>query len=222
MAESTPFSAEITEEYICPVCQEILQTPVRTQTCQHVFCRKCFLMAMKSGGANCPLCRGPVSKSERSAPARASDIDLEMRMLLGGCMYCGKQVKLHYMKLHYKSCRKYQEEYGLSPKDPTIQKDQKSTKCQDPKYKCPLCSEQNLSQRSLLEHCNNVHYYQEVEMVCPICATLPWGDPIQTTGNIIAHLNARHRFNYQEFMNIHLDEEAQFQKAIENSYKLSR
>ncbi|KAG8442097.1 hypothetical protein GDO86_011044 [Hymenochirus boettgeri] len=121
MAEAATSSPDQTENYLCPVCQEILQTPVRTQYCQHVFCRKCFLMAMKSGGAYCPLCRGPVCKRERSTPDRASDIDFEMRRLSGGCMYCRKQVKLYYMKLHYKSCRKYQEEYGISPKNQTIQ-----------------------------------------------------------------------------------------------------
>ncbi|XP_066434952.1 E3 ubiquitin-protein ligase RNF138 [Eleutherodactylus coqui] len=206
------------EDFTCPVCQEIFQTPVRTHNCQHVFCRKCLLLAIKASGAHCPLCRAALCRWERSAPTRAAGIEMKMRIVSQSCTYCGKGVKLSHMRLHYKSCRCYQEEFGIAPKDLKLQSDPHATKQFDAVYECPLCPQGSLNRKALLDHCNFTHHYEVAEAVCPICSTLPCGDTIHTTGNIVAHLNARHQFNYEEFMNVHLDEEAQFQAAIEKSY----
>ncbi|KAM4689456.1 E3 ubiquitin-protein ligase RNF138-like [Discoglossus pictus] len=206
-------------DFYCPICQEIFQSPVKTQSCDHIFCRKCFIMAMKSGGAHCPLCRGAVCKRERATPTRAYDIDIEMGTHSGPCRYCDKKVKYSYMRHHYKSCKKYQEEYGILPKMSVDQVSPHSMARVDPTYKCPLCPIQNLNRSGLLKHCNTQHYFEIVETVCPICATLPWGDPNQKTGNVVDHLNARHKFDYEDFVNVFLDEEAQYQAAIEKSYQ---
>ncbi|XP_072269408.1 E3 ubiquitin-protein ligase RNF138 [Pyxicephalus adspersus] len=216
MAEASASSSSDEGDFSCPVCQEIFQTPVRTQNCQHVFCRKCFLSAVKASGAYCPLCRGALCKGERSTPTRASDIELEMRTKSAGCMYCGKQVKLSYMRLHYKSCKSYQEEYGLIPKEPKVESTC-ATNLPDRTYTCPLCPQQDLNRQALLDHCIFMHYFEDGEAVCPICSSLPWGNSDQVTPNIVAHLNARHQFSYEDFMNVHLDEDAQYQAAIEKS-----
>ncbi|XP_053571850.1 E3 ubiquitin-protein ligase RNF138 [Bombina bombina] len=216
---STSLVSDQHEDFYCPVCQEIFQTPVRTQACEHVFCRKCFIMAMKSGGAHCPLCRGSVNKRERLTPTRAYDIETKMSNVSGSCSYCEKQLKLSYMRLHYKSCKKYQEEYGFLPKDPIVQTYPQITERHNTTYKCPLCPQQDMNRSTLLEHCNSLHYFQVVEMVCPICSTLPWGNPNETTANVVDHLNARHQFDYADFMNFVLDEDAQFQAAIVKSFQ---
>ncbi|XP_075067456.1 E3 ubiquitin-protein ligase RNF138-like isoform X1 [Mixophyes fleayi] len=219
MAEATASTSCEKEDFSCPVCQEIFQTPVRTQSCQHVFCRKCLLMAVKASGAHCPLCRGALCRWERSTPTRASDIEMKMRSCSVGCMYCEKQVKLSYMRLHYKSCRSYQEEFGTTSKEAKVQSNICATNPLESTYNCPLCPQQSLDRRALLDHCNFLHYFEVMEAVCPICSSLPWGDPNQRTGNIVGHLNVRHRFNYEEYMNIYLDEEAQFRAAVEKSYQ---
>ncbi|XP_077348742.1 E3 ubiquitin-protein ligase RNF138 isoform X1 [Lithobates pipiens] len=207
------------EDFCCPICQEIFQTPVRIESCQHVFCRKCFMSAVKASGARCPLCRGAICRRERSAPTRASDIEIEMRTHSAGCMYCGKQVKLSCMRLHYKSCKSYQEEYGIAPKEPRGENTDGAcaTKPMETTYTCPLCPQQDLNRQALLDHCIFMHYFEDGEAVCPICCTLPWGNPGQETANIVAHLNSRHRFSYEEFMNVYLDEDAQYQAAIDKS-----
>ncbi|KAM9307725.1 E3 ubiquitin-protein ligase RNF138 [Gastrophryne carolinensis] len=208
------------EDFCCPICQEIYQTPVRTQSCQHVFCRKCLLKAIKASGALCPLCRGTLSRWERSAPTRASDIETEMRTFSAACTYCGKLAKLSYMRLHYKSCRSYQEEYGLAPKITNVQHNAIVPKPPETTYKCPLCPQEKLTRQTLLDHCIFMHYFEDGEAVCPICSSLPWGNPTRVTGSIVAHLNARHQFSYEEYMNVYLDEEAQYQAAIEKSSSL--
>ncbi|XP_053323431.1 E3 ubiquitin-protein ligase RNF138 [Spea bombifrons] len=214
---STSSSGSSLKDFTCPVCKDVLQTPVRTQGCEHIFCRKCLVTATRTRGAICPLCRGAVSERDRFAPTRASDVEIEMKRLSEECMFCAKRVKLNYMRLHYKTCKKYQEEFGILPKDPVLQIKANPSKPMEPTYKCPMCENRNLSRRGLLDHCNNVHSHQIMEAVCPICVSLPLGDHYQRSGNIVGHLNARHRFNYEEYMNVHMDEEAQYQAAIEKS-----
>ncbi|XP_018410805.1 PREDICTED: E3 ubiquitin-protein ligase RNF138 [Nanorana parkeri] len=217
IASSSAASSHDKEDFCCPVCQEIFQTPVRTQSCHHVFCRKCLLSAVKACGAHCPLCRGALCRWERSAPTRASDIEIQMRTISAGCMYCGKQVKLSYMRLHYKSCKSYQEEYGFAPKVSKEENTTCVTKPLDKTYTCPLCLQQDLNRQALLDHCIFLHYFEDAQAVCPICCSVPWANSAPVTENIVAHLNARHRFSYEDFMNVYLDEDAQYQAAIEKS-----
>uniref|UniRef100_A0A452J6V9 E3 ubiquitin-protein ligase RNF138 n=1 Tax=Gopherus agassizii TaxID=38772 RepID=A0A452J6V9_9SAUR len=213
------------EDFYCPVCQEVFKTPVRTVTCQHVFCRKCFLTAIRESGTHCPLCRGTVTKKERSCPKRALDVENNMKKLSGCCRCCEKQVRFSRMRHHYKTCKKYQDEYGVPSIVPNFQISQDSTGNSNrsdtstfdngemanlqtlqgdasahPTFKCPLCQETNLTRQHLLDHCNNRHLYQIVPVICPICVSLPWADPSQVTRNLVSHLNLRHQFDYGEFV----------------------
>ncbi|XP_056679828.1 E3 ubiquitin-protein ligase RNF138 isoform X3 [Monodelphis domestica] len=127
MAETLSTATSYTEDdFYCPVCQEVFKTPVRTAACQHVFCRKCFLTAMRESGIHCPLCRGNVTRRERACPERALDIENVMRKFSGSCRCCAKQIKFYRMRHHYKSCKKYQDEYGVSSIIPNFQISQDS------------------------------------------------------------------------------------------------
>uniref|UniRef100_A0A9L0TAG1 E3 ubiquitin-protein ligase RNF138 n=1 Tax=Equus caballus TaxID=9796 RepID=A0A9L0TAG1_HORSE len=127
MAEELSAATSYTEDdFYCPVCQEVLKTPVRTAACQHVFCRKCFLTAMRESGIHCPLCRGNVTRRERACPERALDLENIMRKFSGSCRCCAKQIKFYRMRHHYKSCKKYQDEYGVSSIIPNFQISQDS------------------------------------------------------------------------------------------------
>ncbi|XP_066213959.1 E3 ubiquitin-protein ligase RNF138-like [Saccopteryx leptura] len=87
-----------------------------------------------------------------------------------------------------------------------------------PTFKCPLCKESNFTRQHLLDHCNSNHLLEIVPVTCPICMSLPWGDPNQITINFVNHLNQRHQFDYRKFVNLQLDEETQYQIAIEESF----
>ncbi|ETE73995.1 E3 ubiquitin-protein ligase, partial [Ophiophagus hannah] len=138
------------DDYYCPVCQDVFKTPVRISICQHV---KCFLMAMKEGGPHCPLCRGIVTRKEKARPNRALDVENNMKKLVGSCRCCEKQ--------HYKSCKRYQDEYGVPSIIPNLDISQDSTgNSEQPTFKCPLCQESNFTRQTLLDHCNDKHLYQ--------------------------------------------------------------
>ncbi|XP_043753877.1 E3 ubiquitin-protein ligase RNF138-like [Cervus elaphus] len=90
-----------------------------------------------------------------------------------------------------------------------------------PTFKCPLCQESNFTGQSLRDHCNSNHLFQIVPVTCPICVSLPWGDPSQVTRNFVSHLNQRHQFDYGEFVNLQLDEETPYQTAVEESFQVN-
>ena len=50
-------------------------------------------------------------------------------------------------------------------------------------YSCPYCFESDLDYVALRTHCNEAHKNDEKQMVCPICAGMPWG----ITFKIIQH-----------------------------------
>ncbi|KAK1797312.1 hypothetical protein P4O66_008689, partial [Electrophorus voltai] len=106
---------EVEEDFDCPVCQDVLRMPVRTKNCQHVFCRSCLETAVRTRGPRCPLCRGPVEETWR----RAADVQQRMRTRKGTCRACGAEKFFSKMQLHYKTCRKYIEEYGANATPPT-------------------------------------------------------------------------------------------------------
>uniref|UniRef100_A0A2K5CSJ1 E3 ubiquitin-protein ligase RNF138 n=1 Tax=Aotus nancymaae TaxID=37293 RepID=A0A2K5CSJ1_AOTNA len=197
MAEELSAATSYTEDdFYCPVCQEVLKTPVRTAACQHVFCRKCFLTAMRESGAHCPLCRGNVTRERE-----------HVRTFSGSCRCSAKQIKFYRMRHHYKSCKKYQDEYGVSSIIPNFQISQDSV---------------GNSNRSETSTSDNTETYQEntsssghPTFKCPLCQESNF------TRQRLLHLNQRHQFDYGEFVNLQLDEETQYQTAVEESFHLN-
>ncbi|CAO2639732.1 E3 ubiquitin-protein ligase RNF138 [Lemmus lemmus] len=222
MAEDESASTPYTEDdFYCTICQEVFKTPVRVAACQHVFCRKCFLTAMKESRIHCPLCRGNVARRERSRPERALDLETIMRSFPGSCRYCSQRIELCRMRQHYKTCKKYQDEFGVSSSPSSFQLSPDSVGNNQPSFDCPLCEEANMTRQRLLDHCNSNHRAHIVPSICPICLSLPWGNPTQLIRNFVSHLNERHQFDYGDFMNLQLDEETQYQIAVEESLNVN-
>ncbi|XP_067109882.1 E3 ubiquitin-protein ligase RNF138-like [Osmerus mordax] len=228
------------EDFDCPICQEVLKTPIRTKCCKHVFCRECFRSAVRARGPHCPMCRGPVSETEK----RAGDIMQKMRERQGRCRSCGAQKFLSKMRNHYKKCKKYQEEYGISdstprpatlpppaPLPPTTPQETGAGTIdpmhrtwpeviplgQGGAYTCPYCPLQTLTDMALVQHCLSCHRGESSPRVCPICVRTAWGDTRYHSHNLIGHLALRHRFSYDNYVNVSEDEESHLYRAIQQS-----
>jgi hypothetical protein len=60
-------------------------------------------------------------------------------------------------------------------------------------FTCPYCGRMGYTETSLQEHVTAEHPEASTEVVCPICAALPGGDPNHVTDDFAAHLTLEHR-----------------------------
>lgn len=54
------FIDEVPDDCICCICQEVLEDPRETLTCQHAFCQTCISLWLEEH-TSCPSCRCPLS-----------------------------------------------------------------------------------------------------------------------------------------------------------------
>ena len=60
-------------------------------------------------------------------------------------------------------------------------------------FTCPYCKRMGLSDSALLEHVSSDHTDTGLEVVCPVCAAIPGGDPNLVTDDFAGHLSLEHR-----------------------------
>ncbi|XP_067887240.1 E3 ubiquitin-protein ligase RNF166 [Heterodontus francisci] len=205
-------------DFECPVCLQTLERPIKTQ-CGHVFCQDCHITNFNVNDGKCSLCRAPTSKMEQ----RATDIEKRMMTKKANCRSCDIEVLLINMRAHTETCSKYLEEYGgpseastppqPTPASHTYMESNRST------YTCPYCQDRNYNEDGLIIHCTTSHFYDPQRVVCPICASMPWGDPNYRSRNFIGHLTLRHQFSYNYFVDDSQDEQTMLQAAILVSYQ---
>uniref|UniRef100_A0A8C5G8H8 E3 ubiquitin-protein ligase KCMF1 n=1 Tax=Gouania willdenowi TaxID=441366 RepID=A0A8C5G8H8_GOUWI len=65
-------------------------------------------------------------------------------------------------------------------------------------FTCPYCGKMGFTETLLQEHVTSEHSETSTEVICPICAALPGGDPNHVTDDFTAHLTLEHRCVYDE------------------------
>lgn len=60
-------------------------------------------------------------------------------------------------------------------------------------FTCPYCGKLGFTESALQEHVASEHSDASIEVVCPVCAALPGGDPNHVTDDFAAHLTLEHR-----------------------------
>lgn len=60
-------------------------------------------------------------------------------------------------------------------------------------FTCPFCGKMGYTEATLQEHVTSEHSDTSFEVVCPVCAALPGGDPNLVTDDFTAHLTLEHR-----------------------------
>ncbi len=81
-------------------------------------------------------------------------------------------------------------------------------------FKCPYCDEQHLTSNDLILHTNKHHLTANQCVVCPICVAMPWGDPNYVSENFQVHLNFRHRFDYDYFVDFEKNDDEMLEAAL--------
>ncbi|XP_023291300.2 E3 ubiquitin-protein ligase Kcmf1 isoform X2 [Lucilia cuprina] len=72
-------------------------------------------------------------------------------------------------------------------------------------FTCPYCKKMGFSDATLLEHVTSEHTETSLEVVCPVCAGLPGGEPNLVTDDFAGHLSLEHRTGPRELISF-LDE----------------
>lgn len=60
-------------------------------------------------------------------------------------------------------------------------------------FTCPYCKKMGFSDTGLFDHVSGEHTDTGLEVVCPVCAALPGGDPNLVTDDFAGHLTLGHR-----------------------------
>ncbi|XP_015910896.1 E3 ubiquitin-protein ligase KCMF1 isoform X1 [Parasteatoda tepidariorum] len=60
-------------------------------------------------------------------------------------------------------------------------------------FTCPFCGRMGLTESALTEHVSAEHSESSAEIVCPVCASQPGGEPNHMTDDFSAHLALDHR-----------------------------
>ncbi|XP_033755180.1 E3 ubiquitin-protein ligase RNF166-like [Pecten maximus] len=203
--------------FICPICLEIFTNPV-ILSCgnNHVYCEECVRPYQHMSEPECPQCRRPFRLDQMY---QARDLMNHLCSAVSRCKWCGVKLTLPDLKSHLKICPQ---------RDTSIQQFRPigSTSQAIPSnlpnrltFQCPLCDQQNLTCKDLVQHCNERHRKVKTNMVCPVCKAMPWGDPNLQSSDFLQHLNIRHKFEYDTFVDYEQDDEEMLRQAIEASMK---
>ncbi|XP_067937719.1 E3 ubiquitin-protein ligase RNF166-like [Watersipora subatra] len=192
-------------EFMCSICKDYLKEPVKT-SCNHVFCKVCLLTSLNVS-LNCPCCRTQVLHYEV-----AEAMEESMISTLLTCDRCQGQFRAVDGRDHDDVCV---DAYVSRPvaRNPDV-----VTGSNTHLFSCAYCGARNFSREGLLAHCNANHKHAPShKLVCTICVAYPWGESDKTSIHLLRHMNLRHQFDYDWFVNLEEDEEDSLQAALEAS-----
>ena len=185
---------------LCPVCMDIAAKPSELP-CGHTFCTDCLkthLGNCSEGARSCPVCRSDVP--EGVSGKQASDI-AERRGIRVRCA-CGREDTLMQIRRHTDDCPTLRGVGSKAAKKAAVRaaKDNPAPEAANRStFSCPFCATSNLPRADLLRHLEQEHRDQAGRPgVCPVCASMPWGDANYRSPHLMQHMRMRHQFDYAE------------------------
>eukprot|EP00924_Labyrinthula_sp_SR-Ha-C_P013197 maker-scaffold_12-snap-gene-12.13-mRNA-1 protein AED:0.00 eAED:0.00 QI:39/1/1/1/1/1/2/1439/239 len=194
--------ADPAQDINCPICMEVFTRPLSLDNCTHNFCEECIshLTSVEEKDRKCPLCR---------VPFQAATLNADLVELISStksiCEPCGKTMDASLLESHQTKCKKFiahtkKLREQLAVKEAEV-KDSKNRST----FTCPFsvkkCKAKNLDVKSLLDHLNKKHKKEgPLSATCPVCASMPWGDPNYRSSDVVSHINMRHKFEYGEYV----------------------
>ena len=171
--------SDLEEKYKCPICQNILEIPMMTTKCFHIFCEKCIKSFINTNlrndpyktKFNCPICRQEFGKEDY---VLAFDLQMEIENCKSTCKRCGIDIPIRLFEDHIEICGKYKKDDGTIIGG----------------YNCTLCPKTRMNRSEYVKHIEEQHSNEEG--VCAICSVQPWGDKNYKT-KLIGHVDLRHK-----------------------------
>mmetsp|Transcript_12502 Transcript_12502/g.20230 ORF Transcript_12502/g.20230 Transcript_12502/m.20230 type:complete len:210 (-) Transcript_12502:64-693(-) len=179
----------------CPICLEIPETPTRLAPCGHLFCGDCLAAAFANGNRACPMCRCTAEKAELDLSAERS-----INLTKDACEGCQEYIVLRELGRHKAGCAAFQA-MEADAKKKTERRGQPQVTNRST-FRCPFpgCEGNHMDCTDLIRHFDLVHPGQTFDGVCPICLSMPWGNPNYISRNLVGHIKLRHKFEYNEYV----------------------
>lgn len=99
------FQSTVQEEFICPICHDVLQEPVSLRGCEHVFCSKCINDWLQHNKKKiCPIDRNETDRNQFQTPLRLFCNLLNELLIRCEFNECNQLVKLSDLDYHNKCC----------------------------------------------------------------------------------------------------------------------
>ncbi|KAH0617746.1 hypothetical protein JD844_016294 [Phrynosoma platyrhinos] len=130
------------------------------------------------------------------------------------------QVCLSEMRAHLRTCDQYIEKYGPL----------QEVAYPETRYPCPFC-QYELDENDLLDHFLTYHRSERRQVsffsffslgtclqYCPICRLLPGGGPSYYSRTFMRHLQLRHTFYYEDYIDIDVVEEVLIERVLDQSF----
>uniref|UniRef100_K1QIX8 Uncharacterized protein n=1 Tax=Magallana gigas TaxID=29159 RepID=K1QIX8_MAGGI len=185
------------DRFECPVCKEVYKNPYHI-SCgyNHTYCKECILPYQSRDNAQCPIC---VRSFDPHDITRAVDLEHEMRQTQLPCQWCGQPYKVYRLRSHIANCK--HRDVSLPKFKPVAETSQMY----------PMGGETQIIPEYYVTMNSND------SIVCPVCASMPWGDPNYRSSDIVHHLNIRHRFEYDTYVDFNQDEDEMLKQALQAS-----
>ncbi|CAF1083729.1 unnamed protein product [Rotaria sp. Silwood1] len=175
----------------------------------------------------CAICR-----TESFGYSDCRDLEVDLKTLEGLCPHCSKPFMLCNLRKHLENCtppskpnvgveeikKIFTTDFFKKLSQPQAEALQKARAGENRStFQCPYCPTANFTVEHLCEHIEENHLDDDPRRVCPICATMPWGDRERVSTNVYQHILGRHRFNYETYVNYEQDEDTMIAEAVERS-----
>jgi hypothetical protein len=204
---------KIADDFKCKICFQVLNNPVTHLLCKQVFCADCLnTILCENPNSSCPNCRSSIYPEDLSLN---KILESSISNTLITCI-CQKQIQCSEANNHFDSCKKSQNSLNIKVLLPKEKVKNRWT------FNCPSCSLKNLDRGSLVSHYSEAHPRQAA--VCPICTSMPWGDPSYRSPNLSVHLKSRHKMDYDTLtvltiQDYSMEDDEILRKVLEESKK---
>jgi hypothetical protein len=174
----------------------------------------------------CAICR-----KESLGYFECRELEADLKTIEAPCPNCTKPLMLCDLRKHLETCtpakkkinteeimKVFNPDFFKQLSQPQAQALEKAREGENRStFPCPYCNQQNFTVENLCKHMEQNHLDEHPSRVCPICASMPWGDKDRVSTNVYQHILGRHRFDYSTYVNYEQDEEAMLAEAVERS-----
>ncbi|CAF0721429.1 unnamed protein product [Adineta steineri] len=174
----------------------------------------------------CAICR-----KESLGYLDCLDLVADLKTLETSCPQCKQSLLICNLRKHMEQCTQTKKKINVNDiknifnpdflkqlSTPQVQALEKAREGENRStFQCPYCVTANLAVEDLCKHIEENHLYEEPQRVCPICASMPWGDKHKLSANVYQHIVSRHRFSYETYVNYDQNEDDMIAEAVERS-----